>query len=159
MSALRSSAVVVCVCCIACSVVGVVVPDGRMKKIVNLIFGAFLVLSLFIPLIGLSHTIVAKDYSLELQEIEKVVPDDKAYEQMVLNNTADNLVKAADDLLKAEGIYAENIELGIKKSDNNSIYISKINIYINENDAVRIQNIKSIIERNMSKEPVVIVNE
>jgi hypothetical protein len=81
------------------------------------------------------------------------------YEEEVLNKTAENLVVVANDLLISENIVAENIEVAIKKSDNNSIYISTINIYINETNSVKTETIKRIIERNMSKEPVVIVNE
>ena len=101
---------------------------------------------MLIPLIGLSATF-SKDLFVD-NEFDNVdlSSSEQAYEQLVLNQTADNLVNAANDLLLSENIAAQNIEIGIKKSENNSIYISTINIYISDDD-------------NMSKEPVIIINE
>ena len=130
-----------------------------MRKILNLILGAFLICSMLIPLIGLSATF-SKDLFVD-NEFDNVdlSSSEQAYEQLVLNQTADNLVNAANDLLLSENIAAQNIEIGIKKSENNSIYISTINIYISDDDKYKTEKIKNIIARNMSKEPVIIINE
>lgn len=158
MTALRSSAVIVCLCAIACSIIGLIAPLGRMKKTVNLILGVFLICSMIIPIIGLFDSL---SYDFELNESEMLLDDsyENSYDAMILENTADNLVYAANDLLLSEDIQAENIEIGIKKSDNNSIYISSINIYISKDDEDKAEQIKKIIGSNMSKEPVIIISE
>lgn len=158
MSSLKSFAVTVCVCCIACSIIGIIAPSGRMKKILNLVLGAFLAVSMIIPFIGLSDSF-SKDMYFETSEFLSADIDEKEYEKLVLNKTADNLVLAANDLLLSEDIKVDNIEIGIKKSDTNSIYISKINIYISDKEKDKAEKIKSIITRNMSKEPVIIISE
>lgn len=158
MNVLSQAGVTVCACCIACSVLSVIFPSGAMKKTLNLVMGAFLICSILIPVIG-----GVKSLSFEYKNDNKsfITNEDyeRIYEEEVLNKTAENLVVATKDLLNSENITPENIEIGIKKSDNNSIYISTINIYINETDREKTDSIKRIIERNMSKEPVVIVNE
>lgn len=158
MNTLSSVSVTACACCIACCVLSLIFPDGAMKKTLNLVMGAFLICSMLIPVIGsvksLSFEFDAKQEGLSFNQDYSAM-----YEEEVLNKTAENLVIVANDLLISENIVAENIEVAIKKSDNNSIYISTINIYINETNSVKTETIKRIIERNMSKEPVVIVNE
>ena len=62
-------------------------------------------------------------------------------------------------MLKQEEIRAKNIELAIKLSEDDSIYISKIYIYINKADEQKAEKIKSIIEKNMNKEPVIVADE
>lgn len=158
MSTLSGVSVTACACCIACSVLSLLFPDGVMKKTINLVMGAFLICSMLIPVIG---SVQALTFEYETDSKSFTVDNDysKKHEEEVLTQTAENLVIVANDLLKSESIVAENIEIGIKKSENNSIYISTINIYINESNSDKADLIKRIIERNMSKEPVVIVNE
>ncbi len=158
MTAFRNCAVIVCVCCIACSIISLVAPLGKMKKIMNLILGMFLLCSMVIPVVGLFDSFPS-DFKFDESVSQYSDNTDDAYNQMVLNKTADNLVLAADNLLKNEGITADNIELALKKTDNDSIYISSVVIYISEQYSHRAQEITKIIASNMSKEPVIIVNE
>ena len=149
MSALSGVSVTACSCCIACCVLSLLFPDGTMKKTLNLVMGAFLICSMLIPIIGgvqaLSFEYETEDNSYQSNEDYSIM-----YEEEVLTQTAENLVIVANNLLNSENIVPENIEVGIKKSDNNSIYISTINIYINKSDTDKTDSIKRIIERNMS---------
>lgn len=158
MSTLNTVAVIVCVCCISCSIISLLIPLGRMTKIVNLVMGLFLITNMIIPMLSIFSGFKT---SLDLQSTYKNdnLYTQQDYDELVLNQTADNLVQVANELLKSENITPENIEVSIKKTDNNRIYISAINIYINKDFKNRISYIKKIIFTNMSKEPVVIVNE
>lgn len=157
MNALKSASMIACVCCIACSVVSLITPMGRMRKTVNLILGLFIICSMLIPVVGLVTT-KETEFSLEESVFENMNSEEE-YEKLVLNETADNLVKAANDLLLSENIEAENISIGIKRTESDSIYISRINIYINKDYENMVEDIKRIISINMSKEPVVIIIE
>ena len=158
MNALRSASVVLCVCCVATSVISVLIPSGRMKKIINLVLGLFLICSMIIPIFGFIST-ASSDFNIEENPLNISTPDEYLYEKEVLKRTADNLVLVANDMLSNENIECENIEIGLKKSDNNSIYISCINIYISNDMIEKTEDIKKIIRINMMKEPVVIVGE
>lgn len=158
MTAFSNCAVIVCVCCIASSIISLVAPLGKMKKIMNLILGMFLLCSMVIPVVGLFDSF-SSDFKFDESVAQYSDNTDNAYNQLVLSKTADNLVLAADNLLKNEGITADNIELALKKTDNDSIYISSVVIYISEQYSHRAQEITKIIASNMSKEPVIIVNE
>lgn len=132
-----------------------VVPLHNMKKIADLVLGLFLVCSAVLPVIGL---LSYADYYTDLKMEETISVEDyeDSYNELILNSTAENLVKATDNLLLSEDIKAENIKIGIKKNDDNSIYISTLIIYITKDYENRIQDIQKIIGSNMSKEPVVI---
>ena len=129
-----------------------------MKKTLNLILGMFLLCSMVVPLIGLFST---TSYQLDFDEYSMDVKQDSNsdYESLVLTQTADNLVIAANDLLLSRYIEADNIRVGLKKTDDNSIYISSIYIYINKDYEDKAEEIKRIIGSNMSKEPVIIISE
>lgn len=157
MNALKSASMIACVCCVACSVVSLITPMGRMRKTVNLILGLFIICSMLIPVVGLVTT-KETEFSIEESVFENMNSEEE-YEKLVLNETADNLVKAANDLLLSENIEAENISIGIKRTESDSIYISRINIYINKDYENMVEDIKRIISINMSKEPVVIIIE
>lgn len=158
MNTLRESANFVCICLIACSILGVIAPLNRMRKIVNLLLGVFIITSLLIPALSFAD-MLSTDFTLDEQAVDTNHDSQYQYEQMVLEQTADNLVSCANNLLLQEDIVAENIEIFIKKTDNNSIYISGVNIYISKEYEHRAQDIRKIIGTNMSKEPVIIVSE
>ena len=129
-----------------------------MKKTLNLILGMFLLCSMVVPLIGLFST---TSYEFDFDEYSMDVKQDSNsdYESLVLTQTADNLVIAANDLLLSSDIEADNIRVDLKKTDDNSIYISSIYIYINKDYEDKAEEIKRIIGSNMSKEPVIIISE
>ena len=129
-----------------------------MKKTLNLILGMFLLCSMVVPLIGLFST---TSYEFDFDEYSMDVKQDSNsdYESLVLTQTADNLVIAANDLLLSRDIEADNIRVCLKKTDDNSIYISSIYIYINKDYEDKAEEIKRIIGSNMSKEPVIIISE
>ncbi len=129
-----------------------------MKKIINLVLGLFLICSMIVPIFGFIST-ASNDFNIKKNSLNISTPDEYSYEKEVLEMTADNLVLVANDMLLNENIECENIEIGLKKSDNNSIYISRINIYISNNMIEKTEDIKKIISSNMMKEPVVIVSE
>lgn len=158
MNALRESANLVCLCLIACSILGVIAPLSRMRKIVNLVLGAFIITSLLIPAMSLVD-VISTDFSVSEQVVDTDSDTQYEYDQLVLQQTADNLVSCANNILLQDEIVAENIEVFIKKTDNNSIYISRINIYISKEYENKTQQIAKSIGTNMSKEPVIIISE
>ena len=113
---------------------------------------------MMLPVIGL-FSVSNYEFSTDEYIFESQSATNDEYEKLVLTTTAENLVKAANELLLSNDIQAENIEIGIKKSDDDSIYISSIYIYISKELEYKTEEIKRIIGSNMSKEPVVIISE
>ena len=160
MSELKNAGTIICICCVTCSIISLIVPDKRMNKTVNLVLGLFLICSMIIPIKGIVSTIKGEGVILQDYEFEQNVDEDiKDYQKAVMKETADNLVKVTDNLLKNEGIEADNIKLSLKLSDNNSIYVGRIIIYISKKYEDRLNDIEKIVYSNMSKEPEIIINE
>lgn len=158
MDSLKTCATIICICCVACSIVSLIIPTGRMKKTVSLVLGLFLICSAIIPIKGLVDSFnpdIEIENSLEIE----TKYNEEDYQKAVLKQTADNLVKVADNLLKNEGVTASNIKISLKVNEENSIYISRIIIYITKIDKENADKIKEIIFKNMSKEPEIIVYE
>ena len=53
IQALKSSSIVISVCCIVCSMLSVIAPMGRMKKTVDIVLSVFLLSSMIIPIVSL----------------------------------------------------------------------------------------------------------
>ena len=160
MSELKSVGTIICICCVACSIISLIVPDKRMNKTVNLVLGLFLICSMIVPIKGIVSTLKGEDMILHDYDFEQNIDEDvKEYQKAVMKETADNLVKVTDNLLKNEDIQADNIKLSLKLSDNNSIYVGRIIIYISKKYEDRLNDIQKIVYSNMSKEPEIIINE
>ena len=158
ISALKSSSVVICVCTIACSMFSLIAPMGRMKKTIDIVLSLFLISSMLIPIISyfssFDSQININEQSFDVQSISE-----QEYTELVLNQTASDLVSVTDELLKSEGIEAQNIKISLKKTEKNSIYVSKVDIYINKKYEQRLDDIKHIVSINMLKEPEIYINE
>ncbi len=160
MNEFKNAGTIICVCCVACSIISLIVPDKRMNKTVNLVLGLFLICSMIVPIKGIVSTLKGDDMLLQDYEFEQNVDEDiKNYQKAVMKETADNLVKVTDSLLKNEGIEPDNIKLSLKLSDDNSIYVGRIIIYISKKYEDRLNDIEKIVYSNMSKEPEIIINE
>lgn len=157
MNTLSVAATVLCSCCIICSLLSLLIPQERMKKTLNLVLSLFLICSLILPVKAL-----IADWNTEF-EIEEYSGDfsfsEEDYQKAVMKETADQLVRCADHLLQNEEIKADNIRLSLKISQEGSIYVSNIIIYISRDTKDRKQDIESIIYRNFAKEPKIIVEE
>lgn len=155
MSTLQNVGLTVCVCSVAACIISLLVPSGKTQKLLNLVIGVFLIVSIIIPLKG-----IFKDIKLE-QSVENtpesIIEDSESgYEKQVISTTADNLVTALNSLLEQEDIHPKNIKISLSKGNENSIYISKINIYISKEDKSKISRIRQICEDNFKKTPLII---
>ena len=157
MNTLNLTAMTLCACCIVCSLLTLLIPQERMKKTLNLVLSLFLLCSLILPVQSLLSNI---QMEYDVQEFDQEYSfSQEEYHKAILQKAADNLVLCADNLLRKEGIEADNIRLSLKISEGESIYVSNIIIYISRDTENRKQDIESIIYRNFSKEPKIIIEE
>ena len=155
MSALSHIAVCLCYISVAVTVISLFLPQKRTRKIFGFVIGLFVICSLIacIDSAGVSFEGVALD------DVEVPEPDREDYHETVRQMTADNLVSATDELLRSEGIEAEDIRISLKISDEGRIYVDDVVIYISEDDLLKKQEIERIVYGNLSKEPRVYVEK
>ncbi len=157
MSTLATLSLTLCYLSVAVTVISLFLPQRRTRKIFNFVIGLFVICSLIYSL---------RDTGLSLGEsliqpgnIEMPQYSQEDYNAQVVQKTAENLVAATDELLRAEGIEARDIRLSLKISDEGRIYVADADIYISEDDFPRMGEVESIVYRNLAKEPQVYVEK
>lgn len=155
MKGLSGICITVCLVSIAVCIFSVLIPQKRTAKIMSFVIGLFLTAAILSSIIAKSEEISLDISELEKYKLPEYSQDD--YNDTAIQMTADNLTSALNELLKNEGINADDIKLTLKITDEGRIYASRVVIYINEEDYLRRSDIKSIIYRNLSKEPEIYV--
>lgn len=157
MTTLGQLSVIICYLAVGSSLLSMLMPQKRTSKIFLFVLGLFVISS-----IGISILNFAENFSLPT-ETEDTLPAPREYgadyTDIVAQNTADNVVEAMNTLLEEEGIHPTDIQITLKISDEGRIYVREAVIYISEEYEDRVQEIESIIYRNLSKEPKIYVTK
>ena len=157
MSAIGSFSVTLCYLCVGSALLSLIMPQKRTRHILNFVLGLFLLVT------GMNAlTTCITEFREILPDINSVeIPSyqEQEYINTVAQMTADDLVQVTDELLQNEGIFANDIRLTLKITDEGRIFISRADIYINEMYADRKDDIERVVYRNLSKEPDVYVQE
>ena len=155
MNELLAVTSVICASALICTLVSNFVTDGSTKKIVSLVLGAFIICSMIVPIKnavnGFSEEIAETDIS-----DSAVSTDDEAYSREILKQTRSNLESALRDLLLQNGVEINSCEIILAQTDDNSIIISSVRIYISKEYTQYTDLISEITFQNFSVQPNII---
>ncbi len=156
MSGLQTVCVTLCYTCIAVSIISLLVPQKRTRRVMGFVIGLFFISTM-------TSAVAEQVGQIQLSEIEQeeiTIPEysEEDFDNEIAQMTADNLTSALNELLLNEGIQAQDIQLTLKISDKGRISVVRAVIYINEADRSRTSDIRSIIYRNIAKEPEIYVD-
>lgn len=156
MSGLQTVCVTLCYTCIAVSIISLLVPQKRTRRVMGFVIGLFFISTMI-------SAVAEQVGQIQLSEIEQeeiTIPEysEEDFDNEIAQMTADNLTSALNELLLNEGIQAQDIQLTLKISDKGRISVVRAVIYINEADRSRTSDIRSIIYRNIAKEPEIYVD-
>lgn len=155
MNALAPFTLTLCAVGVSVSMASVLIPQKRTKRTLGFVLGLFVLVSV----IGAVRSVIDDihiDTSMISSEGLPTYSEDE-YNAEAARRTADILVTAVDDLLREDGITADDIRITVRISDEGRIYADRIVVYIDEQYRDRKQDISEIIERNLSKEPDIYV--
>ncbi len=155
MSAISKLAQTLCYVSVAAAVISLFLPQKRTRKIFGFVIGLFVLASLITCVRGLTVDLGA----FQVREFAAPEYSTEEYEAAIKQKTAENLVSAVDELLRAEGIEARDIQLTLKISEQRRIYVQDAVIYISEDDFFRKREVEEIVYANLSKEPRVYVEK
>ena len=145
----------ICASALICTLVSNFVTDGSTKKIICLVLGAFIICSMIVPIKnavnGFSEEIAETDIS-----DSDVSTDDEAYTREILKQTRKNLESALKDLLLQNGVEINSCEIILAVTDDNSIIISSVRIYISKEYTQYTDLISEITFQNFSVQPNII---
>lgn len=145
----------ICASALICTLVSNFVTDGSTKKIVSLVLGAFIICSMIVPIKN-----AVNGFSEEIAETQisdsAVSTDDEAYSREILKQTRSNLESALKDLLLQNGVEINSCEIILALTDDNSIIISSVRIYISKEYTQYSDLISEITFQNFSVQPSII---
>lgn len=145
----------ICASALICTLVSNFVTDGSTKKIICLVLGAFIICSIIVPIKnavnGISEEIAETDIS-----DSAVSTDDEAYSREILKQTRINLESALNDLLLQNGVEINSCEIILAVTDDNSIIISSVSIYISKEYTQYSDLISEVTFQNFSVQPNII---
>lgn len=145
----------ICASALICTLVSNFVTDGSSKKIISLVLGAFIICSMIVPIKN-----AVNGFSEEIAETDiadsAVSTDDEAYSREILKQTRSNLESALKDLLLQNGVEINSCEIILAVTDDNSIIISSVSIYISKEYTQYSDLISEVTFHNFSVQPNII---
>lgn len=145
----------ICASALICTLVSNFVTDGSTKKIICLVLGAFIICSMIVPIKN-----AVNGFSEEIAETDiadsAVSTNDEAYSREILKQTRKNLESALKDLLLQNGVEINSCEIILAVTDDNSIIISSVSIYISKEYTQYSDLISEVTFQNFSVQPNII---
>lgn len=155
MNEILAVTLAICASALICTLVSNFVTDGSTKKIVSLVLGAFIICSMIVPIKN-----AVNGFSEEIAETQisdsAVSTDDEAYSREILKQTRSNLESALKDLLLQNGVEINSCEIILAQTDDNSIIISSVRIYISKEYTQYTDLISEITFQSFSVQPSII---
>ncbi len=153
MSTIKAIAMTICVCGITCSLLGIISPTKKTKKILNLVIGLFIICSIIIPIKSAINSFNINIADIDtVEEITNNVDD--SYNEKVIWQTSENLEAALKALLNNNNYYPDKIKIHLETTNENSIYIKQIDIYMDKTDNTI--DIKRLTKENFQVTPNII---
>ena len=154
MSEIFSVVIVICTSALICTLVSSFVNDSSIKKVLNLVLGAFIICSMILPV---KNAVSAFDLNIdEYKSAEDITStSDEVYSNQIVSKTKENLEKTLKNLLEQNDIKINSCEIILSLKDDNSIIISSISIYISKEYTQFADKICDITIQNFSITPSV----
>lgn len=151
MNGFKAVSMTLCYTCVAVSMITVLIPQKRTRSVMGFAVGLFFI-STFITAVAAQVGEIDPDLQ-NLNDIPIPTYHEEVPRDTVAQMTADQLTQALNELLNNEGIFPNDIKLTLKISDEGRISVVRAVIYISEKDIGQMPTIKTIVYRNISKEP------
>lgn len=155
MKELLTVAVVICSSTLICTILSNFITDGSTKKIISLVLGAFIICSLIIPVKNAVNGFNVNVSEHEEQNLQSAT-DDEVYSKEVIKQTKANLEQTLSDFLLQNGVQTKKCEIILSVTEENSIIISSVSIYINKEDIQYTDLISEITMQNFTVMPSII---
>lgn len=158
MSTIQQWATVICLAALVGTMVEILTPIGSMEKMVRFVLGAFMLCAIITPLVGTAQKI---NYSIQQPDVN--TSSITVFQNQLdgqLNSVASEKIKAlAAEILQKESINAQKIDVFMDTSQNNSISIIKVTVYLNAKDVYKKERAKQLLEDNLGLSTEIITEQ
>lgn len=140
------------------ALIKMIAPVGNTEKILRLVISLFVLICIAVSFESAFDSIKSAAGRIKLSE-ENRDSIKSAVESDVLKATGDYIADYMNDLISAEGVDAELVEVSIESDEKSVIIITDICIYIKQKDTDCKKRITEIVEDYIEITPEVIVVE
>ena len=158
MNGIAAVALTVCCASLICALVSNFVSDQSIKRVLNLVLGAFVICSMIFPVRAAEKSIKSGYDERTAESEEAATFDEAAYNAQIVAQTRKNLEQTLTALLNQNGIYPQKTEIILALKDDNSIIISQARIYIDEG-CTQTDLISQLTLQNFGIEPNIITEQ
>ena len=148
MSEIKGWAVVICVSAIACSLLDMIVPSGKMEKIVRFVFGVFMICAVINP-----FETATKGFDIDLKipnsEIKKDYKFSESMEDIEMRAAECKIKNILEETLGEINIEPQKINISMDINEGNSISINKVEVVLGKENIDRQEEVKSIIKNKL----------
>ena len=156
MNTIKQWTVVVTLCAIACTILETLAPSKNFEKIIRLVLGVFMLCAIFFPL---KSTI--KNITFNSDKTTSFFESKEKFKNQVTEQTQikakENVEKMIIKTLKEKNIDVKKINIFMDMKEDNCISISKAEIYLNENDKKKKEEVLKLIEKAFGIKTVVVL--
>lgn len=133
MNGLNTVVLSACAAALIGSLASSFITEGGTKKIFTLVMGAFMVCAMLVPAV---NAVKHLQPSLESypSHSELTATADEAYQENLIAQTRSNLEQTLTALLNQNGIEPRSVSIILSETDERSIMIASVSIYIDESD-------------------------
>ncbi len=155
MEAIKSWALIICFASVACTMLEIITPDGKMEKMMKLVFGVFMLCAIITPLITTLKNI---DISLKTNDYEYNIKEYKNEFDTKINEVAIDKIK---DLVLNElsliNIKPRKIDVFMDMKDKDCISIKEITVTLDKQNLNKQEEVKKVIEEKLGIKTNIIV--
>ena len=156
MEGIRLIGVSICITMVVTSIFSMLTPDSKLDKMLKFSISLFFLTSLISPFVNNKL-----DFHIDISDITQT-QQDKQLSQGVASQfitiAIENLEHSVENLLIRKKINPKKVEVLINISEDDSISISKLMVYIEQSDELRIQEIEKIVAEEVGFAPQVVVS-
>ena len=156
MSSVREWASIICLAVLACSMLEIITPSGKMEKMMRFVFGVFMIFAMITPMVGTMKK-VSIDVSGLHRDKGEVSRFEKKIDKQIVDSASENIKHLVIDKLKSINIAPQKIDIFMDTLDESCISIIKVTIYISKKDAARQEEVKKIVEESLDLETNVFI--
>ena len=155
MDTLLNAVYIVCAAAVAASVLSLLTPDGRNRRVVAVVTGLFIICCLIFPIRNLLASGVSLD--IEIPPEEQISEgSDQAYTEALLAETKLNLEAVLAVVLTQNNFNVKKSEIKLNTNPDGGIYIEQISIFVPKGFE-RQSELKSVVRKRFETVPEIII--
>ena len=150
MEAVKGWAAALCAAAIGCTVLQLLAPKGGMGKIFRMITAAFFLCCLVSPLLNLRSLLTLNLDSLPV-DIQSEMLENRVNEQ-IERQISETVQQLTESTLEGYDLSAEKIVTEMDTSEDGSIYIKRITLYLDKQNITQSLVIRQLLEQRLGLE-------